>query len=101
MMDQPKVSNAFQLFMSEAPGHAQAWMKAIEGLDQASALDKKTEELAYIAVMAAMRLESGIPFHVQMAKNAGTKLAEAGKCLVCRRAAEKEGVTIGGQKPTI
>jgi len=66
-----KVSNAFQTFLSEAPGQAKAWMGAVQGLDQASALDKKTEELAYLAVLAAQRLTSGIPFHVGLAKAAG------------------------------
>ena len=65
------MSNAFQLFMSEAPEHAQVWMTAVKGLDSACALDKKTEALAYLAVLAALRLESGIPFHVQSAKQAG------------------------------
>jgi alkylhydroperoxidase/carboxymuconolactone decarboxylase family protein YurZ len=51
-------------------------MTAVQGLDGASALDKKTEELAYLAVMAAVRLESGLPFHVQMAKQAGATRAE-------------------------
>lgn len=67
----PTVSNAFQAFMTEAPKHAQAWMAAVQGLDNASALDKKTEELAYLAVLAALRMESGVPFHVQSAKQAG------------------------------
>ena len=66
-----KVSNAFQAFMSEAPEHAKAWMGAVRGLDTASTLDKKTEELAYLAVLASQRLISGIPFHVGMAKAAG------------------------------
>jgi len=43
---QPSVSNAFQTFMTNAPKHSQAWMAAIQGLDKASALDKKTEELS-------------------------------------------------------
>ena len=71
-----KVSNAFQTFLSEAPDHAKAWMGAVQGLDAASALDKKTEELAYLAVMAAQRLTSGIPFHVGSAKAAGASRAE-------------------------
>jgi len=66
-----KISNAFQIFLSEAPEHARAWMDAVQGLDKASALDKKTEELAYLAVLASQRLTSGIPFHVGMAKQAG------------------------------
>lgn len=65
------ISKAFQLFMSEAPEHANAWMSAVKGLDDASALDKKTEELAYVAVLAATGAVSGIPFHVQSVKDAG------------------------------
>jgi alkylhydroperoxidase/carboxymuconolactone decarboxylase family protein YurZ len=70
------ISNAFQTFLSEAPAHAEAWMNAVRGLDQASALDKKTEELAYIAVLAALRLTSGIPFHVKSAKLKGATREE-------------------------
>jgi alkylhydroperoxidase/carboxymuconolactone decarboxylase family protein YurZ len=65
------ISNAFQTFMQEAPGHAQSWGGMVQGLAQASALDAKTEELAYLAVLAALRMESGVPFHVQAAKQAG------------------------------
>ncbi|MCG3120329.1 MAG: hypothetical protein ALAOOOJD_02988 [bacterium] len=71
-----KMSNAFQTFMNEAPGQAQAWMAAAQGLEKASTLDKKTGALAYLAVLAAMRLESGLPFHVLMAKAAGASRAE-------------------------
>lgn len=75
-MDKPAVSNAFQTFMTEAPEVAQAWMEAVQKFDQASKLDKKTEELAYIAVLAAVRLESGIPFHVKQAKAHGASREE-------------------------
>jgi alkylhydroperoxidase/carboxymuconolactone decarboxylase family protein YurZ len=71
-----KVSNAFQTFLTDAPEHAKAWMGAVQGLDKASALDKKTEELAYLAVLASQRLISGIPFHVGMAKAAGASREE-------------------------
>lgn len=71
-----KVSNAFQAFFKEAPEHAKVWMGAVQGLDTASALDKKTEELAYLAVMASQRLLSGIPFHVGLAKAAGASREE-------------------------
>ena len=70
------VSNAFQTFLAEAQEQAQAWMGAVQGLDQASALDKKTEELAYLAVLSALRLTSGIPFHVESAKKHGATRAE-------------------------
>ncbi len=77
MSDQKSlVSNAFQTFMNEAPQHAQAWGAAVQGLAGASALDKKTSELAYLAVLAALQLESGVPFHVQAAKKAGASREE-------------------------
>jgi alkylhydroperoxidase/carboxymuconolactone decarboxylase family protein YurZ len=56
------ISQAFALFMKDAPDHATAWMQAAKALDAASVLDKKTEELAYVAVLAATRNVSGIPF---------------------------------------
>jgi alkylhydroperoxidase/carboxymuconolactone decarboxylase family protein YurZ len=90
---QPSVSKAFQLFMSEAPEHAQAWMTAVKGLDSASALDKKTEELAYLAVLAALRLESGIPFHVQSAKVAGASREEVISSILVGLPAAGLGVT--------
>ena len=69
-------SNAFQLFMMEAPKHAHAWMAAAKSLDEASALDKKTEYLAYVTVLAALGLDSGIPFHVMQAREAGASREE-------------------------
>ena len=77
MSDQPSlISNAFQTFMSEAPQHAQAWGNMVQGLASASALEKKTSALAYLAVLAALRLESGVPFHVQTAKQSGASREE-------------------------
>jgi len=70
-MDNANVSNAFQVFMREAPQHASAWMEAVGKLGEASVLDPKTEEIAYIAVLAAVGLEGGIPFHVKRAKELG------------------------------
>jgi alkylhydroperoxidase/carboxymuconolactone decarboxylase family protein YurZ len=45
-------------------------------LATASALDKKTAALAYLAVLAVLHLESGIPFHVQTAKQLGASRGE-------------------------
>ena len=45
-MSDTNISNAFQIFLDEAPAQAKAWMGSVHGLDQASALDKKTEEVA-------------------------------------------------------
>jgi alkylhydroperoxidase/carboxymuconolactone decarboxylase family protein YurZ len=72
----PSISEAFVAFVEVAPGHAQAWMTAVDALGAASALEPKTAHLAYIAVLAAMRLEGGVPFHVQLAKKAGASRAE-------------------------
>lgn len=71
-----KVSTAFQAFSKEAPGVERAWMEMVQKLDRESALDKKTEELAYLAVMAAVRLDSGLPFHVKLAKSNGATREE-------------------------
>jgi len=70
------ISRAFQVFLKDAPQQAQAWGKLVQELAQASALDGKTSRLAYIAVLAALRLESGIPFHVQGAKQGGASREE-------------------------
>jgi alkylhydroperoxidase/carboxymuconolactone decarboxylase family protein YurZ len=71
-----RVSAAFQAFLEETPTHAKAWMTAVHELGRASALDEKTASLAYLAVLAAHRLESGVPFHVGLAKRAGASRAE-------------------------
>jgi len=70
------VSHSFITFAKEAPEQQEAWMELIGKLDHASKLDKKTEELAYLAVLAAVRLESGIPFHVKQAKELGASREE-------------------------
>ena len=77
MSDNEKLmSNAFQVFMQEAPEHARAWMAAVQGLGNASSLDKKTESLAYLAVLSVQGIDSGIPFHVKLAKEAGASREE-------------------------
>lgn len=65
------ISNAFQTFLTEAPEYAQAWGTMVQSVGKASALDAKTNALAYLAVLAALQRNSGIPFHVQAAKQAG------------------------------
>ena len=87
------VSDAFQAFMAEAAGHAQPWMQAVAGLDQASALDGKTKELAYLAVLAALRMESGVPFHVRAAREAGASREEVISAILVGLPAAGHGVT--------
>jgi alkylhydroperoxidase/carboxymuconolactone decarboxylase family protein YurZ len=94
MSEQPTlISNAFQTFMREAPQHAQAWGNMVQGMSAASALDKKTSALAYLAVLAALRLENGIPFHVQSAKQAGATREEVISAILIGLPAAGNGVT--------
>lgn len=87
------ISKAFQTFMTDAPQHAQAWGAMTQGLANASALDKKTSALAYLAVLAALRLESGVPFHVQAAKQAGASREEVISAILVGLPAAGQGVT--------
>lgn len=70
------ISDAFKVFMADAPAHAKAWSELVQALAGASALDKKTGELAYIAVLAALNRVSGIPFHVTSLKEMGATREE-------------------------
>jgi alkylhydroperoxidase/carboxymuconolactone decarboxylase family protein YurZ len=70
------VSDAFQLFIKESPKHAQAWMNAVRALGDASSLDAKTQALAYLAVLAAVGLESGVAFHAAHARQTGASRDE-------------------------
>jgi alkylhydroperoxidase/carboxymuconolactone decarboxylase family protein YurZ len=70
------ISRVFELFMSDAPEFAQAWSSAVQALAEASALDNKTRELAYLAVLAALNRTSGIPFHVASLKERGAAREE-------------------------
>lgn len=74
--DSSLVSDAFKVFQSEAPEFAAAWGAAIRGLAQASALDSKARELAYLSVMAALNRTSGIAFHVKSLKAKGATREE-------------------------
>lgn len=70
------ISNSFMTFIKEAPEQQKAWSELIAKLDNACKLDKKTEALAYLAVLASTRLENGIPFHVKQAKELGASREE-------------------------
>lgn len=76
MSNMSLVSVSFKTFMEEAPAHQAAWMQAVGKLEEATSLDPKTGELAYIAVLAAARLESGLLFHVRHAKALGATREE-------------------------
>ncbi|MBE0636180.1 carboxymuconolactone decarboxylase family protein [Candidatus Bipolaricaulota bacterium] len=69
--DKSLISEAFQAFCSEAPDHAKAWMTLVQSLREASSLDERTSELAFISVLSALGRSSGIPFHVKSALDKG------------------------------
>jgi alkylhydroperoxidase/carboxymuconolactone decarboxylase family protein YurZ len=62
--------------MEEAPEYQKAQGEFVAKLGAICKLDRKTETLAYLSVLAAVRLESGIPFHVKEAKKAGATKEE-------------------------
>jgi alkylhydroperoxidase/carboxymuconolactone decarboxylase family protein YurZ len=93
MATQPQVSPAFQAFVDQAPRHAAAWMNAVQELGKVSALDEKTASLAYLAVLAALRLESDVPFHVTLAKKAGASRDEVQSAVLVGLPAAGNGVT--------
>ena len=70
------VTNGFNLFMTETPETGKAYMDMVMKRSRASALDKKTHELAYISVLAAIRMTGGLNFHVKSAKELGASRDE-------------------------
>lgn len=87
------VSRAFQVFGEAAGDHANAWMTATRALADASALDAKTSSLAYLSVLAALRLETGIAFHVRQAKDSGASREEVISAILIGLQPAGHGVT--------
>lgn len=86
------VSASFSVFLAQAPSHAGAWMDAVRGLDAACALDAKTRSLAYLAVLAALGREGGVPFHAAEARRAGASRAEVTSAVLIGLPAAGNGV---------
>jgi len=76
------VSDGFMAFMKESGAVGEAFMHLSTTEAGASALDEKTGELAYIAVLAATRMTGGIPFHVALAKKKGATRDEVKSALL-------------------
>jgi 4-carboxymuconolactone decarboxylase len=70
------VSNGFMVFGQEAPQAARAFGGLVEALAGESALDEKTQHLAYLAVLAATGELGGVGSHVGLAGKAGASRAE-------------------------
>lgn len=76
-MQSPQPLTPFQIFRKEAPRFAEAFQSGTKALEDASALDLKTRQLAYLAVLAALGgLEGGLRVHVKEAKSAGASRDE-------------------------
>lgn len=71
-----KISKSFEIFAKEAPEHQKAFCEFIQNLEQANTLDPKTSALVYLAVLSSLGLKSGIPFHVEKAKEANATKEE-------------------------
>ena len=71
-----KVTNGFELFMTETNGVGQAFMDAIFQMSEKSALDQKTHEFAYIAVLVSTKMYGGLPFHIHRATELGASKDE-------------------------
>jgi len=63
-----KVTNSFMMFMQQTNTTGKLYMDMVMALSKESALDRKSHELAYISVLAATKMISGIDFHVKLAK---------------------------------
>lgn len=72
----------FLAFHAEAPDVAAAHLAFVQAHAAATALDEKTEELAYLAVLAAQRMGGGIPFHVAQARAKGASRAEVASAVL-------------------
>ncbi|HET9295132.1 MAG TPA: carboxymuconolactone decarboxylase family protein [Gemmatimonadales bacterium] len=73
------------------PPYLGGWQ--LKGLDTATALDRKPAALAYLALLAALRLESGVPFHVKLARRVGASRDEVISALLIGLPAAGHGVT--------
>lgn len=66
-----KITNGFELFMKDTDGVGKAFMNAVMKVSEVSALDEKTQELAYIAVLVTSKMYDGLTFHINHAKKCG------------------------------
>lgn len=70
------VTNSFTIFLKQTGNTGKAYMDMVMQLSKDSALDRKTHELAYISVLAAIDMTNGLPFHVKSAKQLGASEEE-------------------------
>lgn len=71
-----KEYTGFNNFMEETDKIGKTYIEMILEQEKASALDKKTHELAYIAVLSATKIMGGLLYHVKSAKDLGASRDE-------------------------
>ena len=69
-------------FMNEGGQTGVALLEMVKKASETSALDRKTGELAYLAVLAATRMTGGLSFHVKCAKKLGATRDEVRSALM-------------------
>ena len=75
-MEKAGISKSYMVFSKEAPAHAQAWGEMVQKLASVNVLDPKTSSLVYLGILAVAGLESGVPFHVKIARENGASREE-------------------------
>lgn len=55
----PRISSSFRAFSNATAEHVNAWGRLVQQLSEASALDRKTADLAYLAVLGTILV--GLP----------------------------------------
>lgn len=64
-------SKGIQSFAQNEPEQSEAWFSMLKTVNGASALDPKTSELVYLAVLAALRIDTGAANHAINARKLG------------------------------
>ncbi len=75
-------TNSFNVFMEETGGTGKAYMNMVMQQAKSSALDEKVRELAYIAVLSAIRMTGGLNLHVKNAKKLGASRDEVKSAVI-------------------
>ena len=70
------VTKGFEQFMKNTSGVCPAFANEVMKLNEVSALDKKTHDLAYISVLVTTKMYGGLPFHIEQAKQHGASIDE-------------------------
>ncbi|MFC0233552.1 carboxymuconolactone decarboxylase family protein [Vagococcus entomophilus] len=70
------MNQSFKQFITETGDSGPAYIEMVKKHANASSLDQKTAELAYISVLSAVRIHDGLAFHVQSAKKLGATREE-------------------------